>query len=111
MTEQIVLAIIGASLGSGGITSIILALLNRKWSKKDAMQKQIEALTEAQKVVMIDRVRHLGRTYIGQGQIVFEDKENLKDMHKAYQGLGGNGHLDPVMSEVEKLQVVVEREV
>lgn len=105
MTEEILLAIIGASFGSGGITSIILAVLNKRWSTKDATQKQIDALTEAQKVIMIDRVRHLGRTYIGQKQIVFEDKENLKDMHKAYQSLGGNGHLDPIMEEVDKLPV------
>ena len=31
--------------------------------------------------------------------------KNLIEMYKAYKALGGNGHLDPVMEEVERLPI------
>ncbi len=38
-----------------------------------------------------------------------EEKETLHEMHDAYEALGGNGHLDTVMDEVDKLQIVKSR--
>ena len=64
---------------------------------------------EAQKVLMIDRVRYLGSSYIHDGGIALEDKENLSEMYQAYKALGGNGHLSTVMAEVERLPVAEKR--
>ena len=55
---------------------------------------------------MIDRVRYLGGEYIARQEITLEDKENLRDMYAAYKALGGNGHLETVMAEVDRLPVV-----
>ena len=55
---------------------------------------------------MIDRVRYLSKKYVDEGQISLADKENLEEMHSVYTLLGGNGHLDTAMAEVEKLKVV-----
>lgn len=60
----------------------------------------------AQKVLMVDRVRHLGQSYIYSNQITLESKENLIDMYNAYKKLGGNGHLDTIIAEVEKLPII-----
>ena len=89
-----------------GIFSVVLACLNRKWQKQDKKDDRIDAIVSAQKVTMIDRVRHLGKQYISDGEIHLEDKENIKEMYDAYKGLGGNGHLDQIMSEIEKLKVI-----
>lgn len=108
-TVEIILAIVAALLGSTGLSTVVVACLNRHWSKKDKQNQgdpRIDALVNAQKVTMIDRVRYLGGKYIDNGQISLEDKETLKDFHAAYKALGGNGHLDTVMDEVEKLPVV-----
>ena len=51
-------------------------------------------------------VRSLGKKYIAEGEIHFEDKENLQEMYDAYKSLGGNGHLDMVMTEVNHLKVI-----
>lgn len=60
----------------------------------------------AQKVMITDRVRFLSKHYIAQGCITLEDKENLKEMYKAFNALGGNdGKLDTLMAEVEKVRV------
>ena len=97
-----VIALISACLGSSGVTAIVLAVLQRKWAKDD----RVDALVAAQKVIMVDRVRFIGKAHIEHGEISLEDKETIKEMFSAYKALGGNGHLDTVMSEVEKLKVV-----
>lgn len=97
--------ILSSGIGAG-IIAIVQAALQRYWQKKDKRDDRIDCLVAAQKVVMVDRIRYLGAKYISLHEITLEDKENLKDMHKAYRGLGGNGHLDTVMGEVDKLPVV-----
>lgn len=97
--------ILTSVIGSSGIASVVVACLNRHWSKQDKADTRIDALVEAQKVLMIDRVRHLGQTYIVANEISLADKEGLRAMYRAYKALGGNGHLETVMDEVENLRV------
>jgi len=99
-------------LGSSGLSAVVVALLNRRWikadrreDKTDRQDDRIDALVDAQKVLMIDRVRHLGQAYITRGDITIAEKETLHEMHKAYKNLGGNGHLDTIMGEVDELPV------
>lgn len=103
--NEIIIALIAALTGSG-VSSLVIVLLQRKWSKQDKHDERVDALVDATKVQMIDRVRWLGRGYIEAGEIRLEDKENLKEMYAAYKRLGGNGHLDTIMSEVDHLKVV-----
>lgn len=103
--EWLLTALIGALTGSG-VCGIVIACLQRKWAKEDKHDERVDALVTANKVLMIDKVRHLGKTYIEAGEIHLEDKENLKEMYDAYKRLGGNGHLDMVMSEVNHLKVI-----
>lgn len=98
--------VIVAVLGSSGLSAIIVAALNRHWARQDRQDDRLTALVTAQKVVMVDRVRYLGQKYIDAGEITLADKETLEEMHAAYTGLGGNGHLDTVMAEVEELPIV-----
>ncbi len=93
--------IIISAVTSSGVTAIILALLQRKWAKDDRQ----DAIVEALKVLMIDRVRYLGNRYIQEGSVKLSDKETLQDMHRAYKALGGNGHLNTVMAEVDELPI------
>lgn len=86
---------------SSGLTGLVLALLQRHWSKQDKQDSIVNAL----KVLTVDRVRYLARCYIRDGDITLEDKETLQDMHRAYKALGGNGHLDTAMEAVEKLPI------
>ena len=103
--ESLIIALIGAVTGSG-VSSVVIALLQRKWSKEDKHDARVDALVTANKVLMIDKVRWLGKKYIADGEISLEDKENLQEMYNAYKSLGGNGHLDMVMQEVNHLKVV-----
>ena len=96
-----IVQIAAACLGSSGLTAIVLAILQRRWSCQD---KQ-DALVAGLKVLTVDRVRYLGRGYIMDGKISLEDRENLEEMYSAYKDLGGNGHLETIMSEVRRLPV------
>ena len=87
---------------STALASLVLACFNRKWAKDDKR----DAIVMAQKLVMLDRVRFLAKQYIAAGRISLEDKEHLGEMHTAYKELGGNGHLDLIMKEVDRLPVV-----
>lgn len=95
---EIIQIVISAVTGSG-VTAIILALLQRKWARDD----KSDAIVEALKVLMVDRVRHLGQAYIAAGSVSLSDKEALEEMHRAYKALGGNGHLNTIMAEVDDL--------
>lgn len=106
------LAITAMVLGSSGLSAVVVAVLNRRWIKADREDERsdqhddrIDAIVEAQKVLMIDRVRHLGQSYMSRGSITLPEKETLHEMHKAYRKLGGNGHLDTIMEEVDDLAV------
>lgn len=104
--ENTIVTIIIAVLGSTGLSTIVVACLQRRWSKKDREDSRIDALVDAQKVLMVDRVRWLGSKYIADKQISLEDKENLQAMYDSYKALGGNGHLNTVMHEIDRLPVV-----
>ena len=103
--ENVIVALIGALTGTG-VSSIVIVLLQRKWAKQDRQDERVDALVDANKVLMIDKVRWLGKKYISEGEIRLEDKENLLEMYQAYKRLGGNGHLDTVMDEVNHLKVI-----
>lgn len=66
--------------------------------------RQLDALREAMKCVLLDRIMYLGQSYIGHGEIDFDDRRRLREMHSAYHnGLGGNGDADAIMQAVDAL--------
>ena len=105
MEQNIVVTLVIACLTSSGLASVIVAILNRKWSKQDKEDSRIEALIDAQKVIMVDRIHWLAKEYIDRGCISLSEKEQFMDYHKAYQGLGGENCTVPV-AEVNKLPVM-----
>lgn len=99
MIEIETIQIIISAVTGSGVTAIVLACIQRRWQKQD---KQ-DAIVAALKVLMVDRVRYLGQKYVSEGYISLSDKETIQDMHSAYKALGGNGHLNTIMGEVEEL--------
>lgn len=96
------LTLVLSALTGSGVAAIVLAVLQRRWAKQDRTDDIVNGL----KVLMIDRVRYVGNCYIKEKQITMSDKETIKEMHLAYKALGGNGHLDAIMAEVDKLPVM-----
>lgn len=98
-------AILIGVCGCTGVWNVITVILQHRWSKQEKKDKRIDALVEAQMVIMVDRVRYLGKCYIEEGFVSLSDKENIRALYNAYKALGGNGHLETVMDEVEHLEV------
>lgn len=80
--------------------------MGRLEAQNNAQSKSLNALSEALKFMLYDRIRYLGQAYIAAGEIDFDDRRVLNDMHRSYHnGLGGNGDLDTLMAEVNSLKL------
>ena len=125
------LAILGGGAGSalvGGIFMLIQWKLNRKAAQEDRaeavntascaargqeirdLKKLVNVLVEADRTILYDRIKHLGKSYISRGYITVEELEDIDLMHEVYHDkdkLGGNGFLDSLMSTVHALEVRV----
>ncbi len=76
-------------------------------SEEERMQeteRKLDALTVGVRIILLDRIQYLGQIYIREGEVDFDDRRRLNDMHSVYHNkLGGNGDLDVLMSEVNSL--------
>jgi len=97
MTEAVLVAII-AGLTGGGISQLIIFLIQRRDAKKaNPMADMLKGLGH-------DRITDLGTHYIQRGWITKDEFENLNDyLYKPYEELGGNGTAEKIMQEVRKL--------
>ena len=115
---EVILAILGGGVGSalvGGIFGLIQWKLNRGAMQCTARGKELEelnrlagVLVEADRTILYDRIKHLGKSYIARGFITVEELEDIDLMHTVYHDkdkLGGNGFLDALMSKVHGLDV------
>jgi len=111
--DWVVLVLSGASMAAviKLVESVIIHFLNRKEKRSDdqvidlkKMQEYIHSLRKADRVILHDRIKYLGRAYIRAGKVSFEGRKDLADMHGIYHNeLGGNGNLDQLMANVMEL--------
>jgi hypothetical protein len=118
------LVILGGSAGSalvGGIFMLFQWKLNRKATQEDQaaelaalegreLKRLVGVLVEADRTILYDRIKHLGKSYIARGYITVEELEDIDLMHGVYHDkdkLGGNGFLDALMKTVHALEVRV----
>ena len=128
---EILLAVLGGGAGTalvGGIFTLIQWKLNRKAAREDRkeaagnsnctqrgqeireLKRLVNVLVEADRTIMYDRIKHLGKSYIARGYITVEELEDIDLMHTVYHDkdkLGGNGFLDALMKTVHALEVRV----
>ena len=126
---EVMLSILGGSCGAaavGGVFSLVQWWLNRKAAKEDkaeertavdctARGKEIRELKDmmgvlvvADRTILYDRIKHLGKSYIARGYVTVEELEDLDLMHSVYHDkdkLNGNGFLDALMKTVHSLPV------
>lgn len=99
MTDAILVAII-AGLTSGGVSQLVIFLIQRK------DKKQNNPLADMVRGLGHDRIIFLGQQYIGKGFVTKDEYENLHDyLFLPYQELGGNGTAEKVMKEVGNLPI------
>lgn len=123
---EVLLELLKSAFGAGivaGLFGLWQWRLNRKAQKEDKaaerevvscaargreikqLQDTVNALIVADRTILYDRIKHLAKSYIKRSYITVEEYEDLKRMHKVYHDeLGGNGFLDAIMEEVDKLE-------
>ena len=97
-------AIIIAIISSGALSTLISGLFNL-WQMR---KKKQDGVREGIKILLYDRIKHLGKAYIERGYITAEELEDLTTMHEIYHdpyGLNGNGFLDAIMRNVKSLPI------
>lgn len=122
-------AILIGVCGCTGAFNLIIAILQHRWNKRgttderldkieksledvkeqlnqlEPMKDALEAQSEAQRASMEERIRYLVGHFHKRGTITLLEKANLKDMHRRYVGIGGNGNLDTEMDLLETIPV------
>ena len=88
-------------------TAQILSKLNELEDKINGLEERLGGLERAQKITMHERIKRLASKYCEAGKITFDDYEIIKQMHQIYHNdLHGNGFLDAVMEDVDRLPKV-----
>ena len=97
-------AIVVAIISSGALSTLISGLFNL-WQMR---KKKQDGVREGIKILLYDRIKHLGKDYIERGYVTSDELEDLTTMHEIYHdpdGLNGNGFLDAIMRNVKSLPI------
>jgi hypothetical protein len=90
--------VIIAVLGSGGLWTLIQALINYKINK-DSMEKQ------ALKSLLRDAIFRRCEKALSNGEVSIEELENINGLYQPYKELGGNGTAKKLIEDVNDLEV------
>ena len=103
---EVLIALISGGVAAsvvGGVFSVITLKLNRKAQKED----KSDDITSGLRMLLYDRIKYLGKSYISRGKIHAEELEALIAMHNVYHDkLHGNGFLDELMIQVRHLPII-----
>lgn len=95
--ETIIIAIITSGALSA-IISGIFGLISRFKDKENSINMGV-------RILLYDRIKYLGKSYINNAAVSAEDLEDLIKMHSIYHDMGGNGFLDRLMAQVKQLPI------
>ena len=111
--NEILLVLLSGGTGAvvAVVGDIIINRLNRRDKKADqaqatddALHKKVDAIATGVMYLELDKIKSLGMHYIAEREIDYDDRRLLHKMHDNYHNaLGGNGDLDAIMAEVDKL--------
>ena len=95
--------ILAAILGSCVLSSLISGIFGIVQAHNSRKHGMISAV----RILLYDRIKYLGKHYIQQGRIAYDDLEDFLRMHEIYHDeVDGNGYLDSIVENVKKLKIV-----
>lgn len=102
---ELIAGILGGSAASALISGIF-ALIQGRLQRGRRRSETEQALVDGMKFVLLDVIAQRALRYIELGEAELHDKQLLRRMHQVYHsGLGGNGDLDALMAQVDRLPV------
>lgn len=89
-----------------GIFSVVMWKLQQKAQIQAQKTSKEDDIAKGIRMLLYDRIKHLGNSYIHKGYVTSEELEDLTAMHQIYHNnLNGNGFLDDLMSRVKNLPI------
>lgn len=108
-STQIIALVLGGGFSAAFVSGVIQLILwrwNRRAAKADKAGGNELHIKNALRILMYDRIKHLGRCYIERGYVTTDELEDLIAMHECYHDdLDGNGFLDNLMAQVKNLPI------
>ncbi|MDL2273970.1 hypothetical protein LJC34_05470 [Oscillospiraceae bacterium OttesenSCG-928-G22] len=95
MSEAVIVSLISSG-AAAALVSFLNNIIMRRLDRRDSLRAGMMT-------ILFDRIRYLGNAYLEDGAVDFDDRRNLHKMHEVYKQLGGNGDLNVLMDEVNKL--------
>jgi hypothetical protein len=119
MTTALIIELIGLAIGSGGIGAFIMFLIKRHDDKKGIealtkqnteeiklMQEELAAVKSMSLGALYDRAKFLGESYLKRGWWTLDEYEDYKKyLFQPYHAAGGDGTIDKIMIELEKMPI------
>lgn len=111
MSEPMIIAMLSSGAVAAlvsGIFSVIVMRVQNKMQREAQSANKNDAIAEGVKLLLYDRIKHLGNSYIQHGYVTGEQLEDLMMMHEVYHNrnkLNGNGFLDKLMEQVKNLPI------
>lgn len=94
----------GAAL-CNGLFAVGQMWLRRRWEKTDKGSVQTKAL----RYIMLWILQQKAQEHIRDAEITLDDRRQIHTWHELYHdGLGGNGDMDNLMAQVDKLPLRLE---
>lgn len=101
--QSIIVALLGGS-GFGALVAAIAAAIQARAARKEREENHDDAVAEGVKYLLYVEILRLGKKFIADGKVDFDERRILNAMHSTYHnGLSGNGDLDNIMEAVNDL--------
>lgn len=90
----------------GALVALVGSLILWRWNRKAQKEDKDDDIRAGLRILLYDRIKFLGKSYISRGWVTAEELEDLISMHKIYHdNLKGNGFLDSLMDQVKRLPI------
>lgn len=85
-------------------SSALAAIISGVFTLLLARQKKGNSIEAGVRILLYDQIKYRGNHFIERGYVTRDEYEDLIKMHEVYHtALDGNGYLDNLMLEVNKL--------
>lgn len=96
--HEYIVPIIIAVIGSSGLWSMCVAIIQSKTQNKSAVNKALRGL-------LSDRLQHLCKKALKEGEIDLDTYQNIESLYRPYVALGGNGTIKHLKEQVDLLTI------
>ena len=108
--NETTLGIVLAVFASTGFWSFITTIYNRRQDAREHKEGDLGIIKSALLSVLYDKLYERSVRLLRVGQTTAEDRENIHQLLKPYEALGGDGLIHDLVDRVDELPLYVDSE-